>query len=74
MNLIMDICQTDTQEAHKAKIRELKYILQPHLSAYQKFLKRVYAYKKHWLLHYMSDVFTGGNHTYNRSAAIYKQL
>ena len=74
LRLLMDICQTDTPDATKAKLREIKYLLQPHFKAYQSYLKRIHSTKKMWLLQHLNDVFTGGIHSYNRSASIERQL
>ena len=66
----MDACQTDTGDATKAKLREIKNLLQPHFKAYQTYLKRIHAVKKMWLLKHMTNLFTGGQHSYNRTATI----
>lgn len=58
----------------KAKLHELKYLLVNHAEAYAKFLKKVYCFKKQWMPHTYKDVFSGGLHTYNRTAAIMKAL
>ena len=39
LTLFLDVCQTDTPEATKAKLKEVKYLLQPHFKAYQTYLK-----------------------------------
>ena len=74
LTLFMDVCQTDTPEATKAKLKEVKFLLQPHFKAYQSYLKRIHSTKKMWLLEHMKTVFTGGLHSYNRSASIDRQL
>ena len=74
INILMDLCQTDTEKASKAKLKEIKSLLQPHFTAYKNYLKRVHSCKKQWLLQSLKTVFTGGLHTYNRSAAIEHQL
>jgi hypothetical protein len=65
---------TDDKEVSKMRLNELQYLLQPHTSAYKKFIKRVMNYKKYWLPYKFKEVYTGGNHSYNRTAAILKQL
>ena len=74
LKLFMDICQTDTADATKSKLREVKSLLEPHFEAYKKYLKRIHATKKMWLLQHLNSVFTGGQHSYNRSATISRQL
>ena len=50
LRLMMDVCQTDTASATKAKLREVKFLLEPHFKAYSAFLKRVHSLKKLWQL------------------------
>lgn len=74
MKLTLDLCLTDTEEAIKDKMNEIKYLLQPHTEAYGKFIKHVYNLRKAWLLTAYKDVFNGGLHSFNRSATIATKL
>jgi predicted transcriptional regulator len=74
MSAICAVLQTDTRNAVKKKLHTLKLLLEPNLPVYQKFLKQIYKYKQHWMLHEFSDIFTGGLHSYNRAATIDMKL
>ena len=65
---------TDTEEAARDKLNEIKYILQAHPEAYSKFIKHVYNLKKAWLLTEFKDVFNGGLHSFNRAGTIVRKL
>jgi hypothetical protein len=71
MELVVDIVQTDTKDGCKPKMRDLKMELESHLPQYSKFLKKIYCFKKYWML-YKMNVFSGGLHTYNRTGTIIK--
>jgi hypothetical protein len=45
--------------------------LESHLPQYSKFLKKIYCFKKYWML-YRLKTFSGGLHTYNRTGTIVK--
>lgn len=51
MEITLDLAQTDTKDASKPKIHDLKMELEQDLKVLQKFLKKIYAYKKYWLLY-----------------------
>ena len=70
----MDLGLTDTEEAIRDKLNEIKYLLQPHPEAYSKFIKHVYNMRKAWILTSFKDVFNGGLHSFNRAATIAKKL
>jgi hypothetical protein len=74
MGLTMDLCLTDTEDAIRDKLNEIKYLLQPHPEAYSKFIKHVYNMRKAFLLTSFKDVFNGGLHSFNRAATIARKL
>jgi hypothetical protein len=62
-NLLLQDCPNEIKKV----THELKLLLEPHLGVYQKFIKQIYCYKSHWL---RVQTFTGGLHSYNRTATI----
>ena len=43
-----DILQTDDKNLSNKKLDDLKQAIEPNISVYQKFIKRVYKYKEYW--------------------------
>jgi len=60
MSMIKECIMTDDKEVSKMRLAEILFLLQPHPTAYKKFIKQVMNYKRYWLSCKFRDVFTGG--------------